>query len=88
MDNKRRERHQKKFKEDDEMSLKDEYLKESEMYDVFEYLKLELWCEIYSMEDIEKTFDEMCTVLHYNQEFDLISPLKIMPVSSGHHLGS
>jgi hypothetical protein len=83
--------HKHKFghgKTDDEKSMKDEYLKESELNDFFEYLKLELWCDIYTSEDIEKTFDEMCSVLHYNQEFESCHPLKITPLSSGHHLGS
>lgn len=70
------------------MSLKDEYLKESEIYDIFEYLKLELWSAMYTKEDIDETFDNKCTVLHYNQELESVSPLKITPISSGHHLGS
>jgi len=30
----------------------------------------------------------MCTVLHYNQQYESVNPLRITPVSSGHHLGS
>ncbi|CAI2383842.1 unnamed protein product [Moneuplotes crassus] len=67
---------------------KKEYLKESELNDFFEGLKIELWENIYSLEDIDKTFDEVCSVLHFNQEFESVNPLKIIPVSSGHHLGS
>ena len=69
--------------------MKDEYLKESELHDLFEHLKLELWWDMYSLEDINKTFDDMCSVLHYNQEYDRVDlQLMLLPVSSGHHLGS
>ena len=30
----------------------------------------------------------MWSVLHYNQENEGVNPLKITPISSGHHLGS
>ena len=71
-----------------EKDSREHYLRESELNDFFEHLKLELWGDIYSLEDIDKTFDEVCTVLHYNQEYEWVNPLKIIPISSGHHLGS
>lgn len=77
-----------KGRDDDDQSLKDYYLINSELNDLFEHLKLELWCDMYTLEDIERTFDDMCYVLHYNQEYEDINPLKIIPLSSGHHLGS
>ena len=47
-----------KGKERDNEEIKcDEYLKESELYDIFESLKYEMWWDMYTMEDIEKTVE-------------------------------
>ena len=50
-----------------------------------EEFHFELWEEVYTDDDIDRAFDS-CEVLHFKQIFsDLMT---IMPISSGHHLGS
>jgi hypothetical protein len=67
------------------LSTENIFQRESEMYDFFESLRYELWEDLYTPEDVEDCFNK-CTVIPYKEIYK--EGVEIVPLSSGHHLGS